>query len=338
MTPFATARSVHLVARPHGAPTPGDFAIVEEELRVPGPGEITVRNVAMSVDPYMRGRMDDRKSYVPPFELNKPMDGGAVGEVIAVGPDVELPVGAMVLHGLGWRDHAVLPARSAQIIDTDLAPATAYLGVLGMTGLTAFGGLTESASFKEGDAVFVSGAAGAVGSLVGQLAKARGAARVIGSAGSAEKVRYLVDELGFDAAFNYKDGPIAEQLAQAAPDGIDVYFDNVGGEHLEAAIGTLNVGGRIAVCGAISQYNSTVPAVGPRNMWLVVASQLRIQGFLVRNFPHLKGQFAQEVGGYLKSGQVQYRETFVDGGVDSAVDALLQMMDGKNIGKMVVRF
>ena len=212
----------------------------------------------MSVDPYMRGRMNDAKSYIPPFQLEQAMDGGAVGEVIA--SDAErFAVGDHVLHGLGWREYADVDAKHAVKVDAELAPLSAYLGVLGMPGLTAYAGLLDVAAFKEGDAVFVSGAAGAVGSQVGQIARLKGASRVIGSAGSAEKVKWLVDELGFDAAFNYKEGPVLEQLRAAAPDGIDVYFDNVGGDHLEAAISTLNVHGRAAVCGAISGYNDTEP-------------------------------------------------------------------------------
>ena len=244
-----------LAARPHGAPTPEDFRLETVDLPPLEEGQVLVANAVMSVDPYMRGRMNDVKSYVPPFQIDAPLEGGAVGTVIE-SRNADLPVGASVLHQLGWREHSVLAGQDATVVDTDAAPDSAYLGVLGMTGLTAYAGLTAVAQMKEGDVVFVSGAAGAVGSTVGQLAKALGASRVIGSAGSAEKVRRL-EELGFDAAFNYRDGAVADLLAEAAPDGIDVYFDNVGGEHLEAAIGAMNRGGRAALCGAISQDNST---------------------------------------------------------------------------------
>lgn len=211
----------------------------------------------------MRGRMSAAKSYVAPFELGKVMQGGAVGEVVESNAE-GIAVGDHVLHFFGWREYAAVDAKTAVKVDPDAAPLSTYLGVLGMTGLTAYAGLLRTAVFKEGDSVFVSGAAGAVGSQVGQIAKLKGASRVIGSAGSDEKVKLLVEEYGFDAAFNYKNGSVAEQLREAAPDGIDVYFDNVGGDHLEAAIGQLNLHGRIAICGMISVYNNTEPAPARR--------------------------------------------------------------------------
>lgn len=256
-----TTRAVHLASRPHGAPTEDNFRIEEISLPELSDGQILVANDIMSVDPYMRGRMNDVKSYVPPFHIDRPLDGGAVGTVIESRSE-EIPEGSHVSHQLGWREHAVLNADDAHIIDTDIAPASAYLSVLGMTGLTAYAGLTRAAEMKAGDAVFVSGAAGAVGSMVGQLARLLGASRVIGSAGTDAKVARL-RELGFDAAFNYHDGPSTELLGQAAPDGIDVYYDNVGGDHLEAAIDHLNIDGRVAMCGAISQYNSVEPPCAP---------------------------------------------------------------------------
>jgi len=336
-SPPATSREVHLASRPSGWPTPENFSVAEVSVPALAVEEVLVRNVVMSVDPYMRGRMDDRPSYVPPFQLGAPLDGGAVGEVLASTSDT-VPVGAHVLHGLGWRELAVLPAARVVVVDTQLAPAGAYLGVLGMPGLTAYAGLLEVAAMKEGDSVFVSGAAGAVGSLVGQIAKQRGAARVVGSAGSADKVRYLVDELGFDAAFNYRDGPVREQLRAAAPDGIDVYFDNVGGEHLEAAISALNLRGRIAICGMISQYNDTEPAPGPRNLAMVLGKRLTIRGFIVSDFNHLQPTFGPEMSGWITDGTVRYQETTVDGGVEVAAQAFLDLMRGANTGKMLVRF
>ncbi|MGY0062089.1 NADP-dependent oxidoreductase [Streptomyces sp. LZ34] len=330
----ATSREWHLVARPEGWPKPEDFALRETPVTEPGPGQVLVRNLYMSVDPYMRGRMNDVKSYVPPFKLDHPMDGGAVGEVIASNAE-GIAVGEHVLHFGGWREYAQVDAKHAVKVDPAAAPLSAYLGVLGMTGLTAYAGLIEVASFKEGDAVFVSGAAGAVGSEVGQIAKLKGASRVIGSAGSDEKVRLLTEEYGFDAAFNYKNGPVAEQLKEAAPDGIDVYFDNVGGEHLEAAIGSLNVHGRITVCGMIAQYNATEPPTAPRNLALVIGKRLRVQGMLVNDHQHLQQQFVEEVGDWLREGKLHYRETVIKG-VDNAVDAFLGMLRGANIGKMIV--
>lgn len=256
------SREWHLVARPHGWPKPEDFALRETEVPEPGPGEILVRNLYVSVDPYMRGRMNEARSYAEPYRLDQPMHGGAVGRVVASAAEGFAP-GDHVLHPLGWREYALAKAEAVVKVDPDLAPLSTYLGVLGMTGLTAYAGLLRVAGLKEGDVVFVSGAAGAVGSQVGQIARLKGASRVIGSAGSDEKVKLLVEEYGFDAAFNYKNGPVAEQLAAAAPDGIDVYFDNVGGEHLEAAIGALNLRGRVAVCGMIAIYNATEPAPAP---------------------------------------------------------------------------
>ncbi|MEU6080962.1 NADP-dependent oxidoreductase [Streptomyces sp. NPDC047108] len=331
-----TGREWHLTARPHGWPKPEDFALREAEIPTPGPGQILVRNTHMSVDPYMRGRMNDVKSYVPPFQLDQPMEGGAVGQVLASNSDT-VAVGDHVLHGLGWREYAVLDAKHSAKVDPALAPLPAYLGVLGMPGLTAYAGLLEVASFKEGDAVFVSGAAGAVGSQVGQIAKLKGASRVIGSAGSDEKVRLLVEEYGFDAAFNYKNGPVEEQLKAAAPDGIDVYFDNVGGDHLEAALATLNVHGRAALCGMIAQYNATEPTPAPRNLAQVIGKRLRLQGVLVRDHAGLQEQFVGEVSGWIRSGELKYGETVVEG-IDHAVDAFLGMLRGENVGKMIVAF
>ncbi|MER6143203.1 NADP-dependent oxidoreductase [Streptomyces sparsogenes] len=330
----ATGREWHLVARPEGWPKPEDFALREVPVGEPGPGQVLVRNLYMSVDPYMRGRMNDVKSYLPPFKLDHPMNGGAVGQVVASNAE-GVAVGDHVLHFAGWREYATMGAEHAVKVDPAAAPLSAYLGVLGMTGLTAYAGLLEVASFKEGDVVFVSGAAGAVGSEVGQIAKLKGASRVIGSAGSDEKVRLLTQEYGFDAAFNYKKGPVAEQLKEAAPDGIDVYFDNVGGEHLEAAIGRLNVHGRITICGMIAQYNATEPPAAPRNLALVIGKRLRIQGMLVQDHQHLQQRFVEEVGGWLREGKLHYRETVVKG-IDSAVDAFLGMLRGENIGKMIV--
>lgn len=336
MTAFpASGREWHLVARPHGWPKAEDFALREVPVAEPGEGRILVRNKHFSVDPYMRGRMNDVKSYTPPFKLDQPMDGAAVGEVVA--SDAEgFAVGDQVLHGLGWREYARVPAQYAVKVDASLAPLSAYLGVLGMTGLTAYAGLFETASFKEGDAVFVSGAAGAVGSQVGQLARIKGASRVIGSAGSDDKVKLLTEEYGFDAAFNYKTGgSIKEQLKQAAPDGIDVYFDNVGGEHLEAALSSFNLHGRATICGMISQYNSTEATPAPRNLAVIIGKRLRLQGMLVNDHKALQPQFVKDVAGWLASGELKYRETFVEG-IENGYDAFVGLLRGENTGKMIV--
>ncbi|GAA2353087.1 NADP-dependent oxidoreductase [Dactylosporangium salmoneum] len=324
----------YLAARPTGFPSAADFELREEAVPQPGPGQVVVRNDVMSVDPAMRGRMNDVPSYVAPFQLGAPLDGGAVGTVVASQSDA-VKVGDSVLHGLGWREYAVLDAGHTRVVDTAAAPSSAYLGVLGMPGLTAYAGLLDVARMRPEETVFVSGAAGAVGSLAGQIARLRGARLVIGSAGSAEKVRYLTEELGFDAAFNYRDGDIRGQLKRLAPDGIDVYFDNVGGEQLEAALFRMNVHGRVAVCGAISQYN-TPDAKGIRNLSLLISKRLTLQGFLVLDHWSRREAFAEEMAAWLRADRVKVAETFVDG-IDHAVDAFLGMLQGANLGKMVVR-
>ncbi|MBW4719031.1 NADP-dependent oxidoreductase [Saccharothrix obliqua] len=339
MTVPSTALEIRLASRPQGLPTPENFELAEAPVPTPGPGQLLVRNLVMSVDPYMRGRMNDVKSYVPPFQVGQALDGGAVGEVVASNAE-GFAVGDKVLHGLGWREYAAVDAEHAVRVDPDLAPLGAYLGVLGMPGLTAYAGLLEVAAFKEGDVVFVSGAAGAVGQVVGQVARLRGAKRVIGSAGTAEKVKYLVEELGFDTAFNYRDGDVPELLRSAAPEGIDVYFDNVGGPHLEAALDVFNPYGRAALCGAISVYNesaSTLPP-GPRNLGVAVGKQLTLRGFLVRDHAHLRDRFVQEVGGWIADGSLRYTETVTEGGVAKAPEAFIGMLKGENTGKALVTF
>ena len=331
----AATREIQLASRPHGRPVPENFRLAESALPELQEGQVLVRNLFMSVDPYMRGRMNDVKSYSAPFALDAALDGGAVGEVIA-SRAADRQVGETVVHALGWREYAVLDAGATTPARTELAPAPAFLGALGMTGLTAYAGLLKVANFKAGEVVFVSGAAGAVGSLVGQIAKALGASRVIGSAGSAEKVARLL-ELGFDAAFNYHDGPVAEQLAAAAGDrGIDVYFDNVGGEHLEAALSALTVGGRVAMCGAISQYNATEPTPAPRNLMLAIGKQLTLKGFIVGSYWQHMPEFIEAMSGWLADGAVRYDETIVDG-LENAPQAFMNLLDGANTGKMLVR-
>lgn len=331
----AVTREIQLASRPVGRPAPENFRLAESPLPELRDGQVLVRNQFISVDPYMRGRMNDVKSYSAPFALDKALDGGAVGEVIA-SRTADRKVGDAVVHHLGWREYAVVDATATTPARTDLAPASAFLGALGMTGLTAYAGLLKVAEFKAGDAVFVSGAAGAVGSLVGQIAKAMGASRVIGSAGSPEKVARLL-ELGFDAAFNYRDAPVLDQLKDAAGEhGIDVYFDNVGGDHLEAALSVLNVGGRVAMCGAIAQYNSTEPPAAPRNLALAIGKQLTLKGFLVGGYRQYAGEFAEHMAGWLADGSVSYDETVVDG-LENAPQAFIDLLDGANTGKMLVR-
>jgi len=329
-----SSRQIVLAARPQGEPVPADFRLEACEVPDPGPGEVLVRNTWMSVDPYMRGRMNDARSYVPPFQVGLPLDGGAVGTVVASG-DPAVPEGATVLHGLGWRELALVPAERVQAVDPGAGPAQAYLGALGMPGLTAYVGLLDIANLRPGDVVFVSGAAGAVGSLAGQIAKLRGHT-VVGSAGSAEKVALLRDELGFDAAFNYKDGRVRDLLREAAPEGIDVYFDNVGGEHLEAAIGSLRRDGRVALCGAISAYNATEPQPGPRNVNQAIGKRLTLRGFIVSDHSARMPDLLADVGPAVADGRIVVRETIQDG-LERAPQAFIDLLRGANTGKMLVR-
>jgi len=336
MTPSPRSTQIQLASRPVGWPTEHDFRTVNVSYPDLAPGQVRVINEFVSVDPYMRGRMNDVKSYSPPYVLGETMTGGAVGRVVATAAD-GLAVGDAVVHQYGWRDVVQEDAAGFRVVpDIPGIPLSAYLGVLGMTALTAYVGLLEVAGMAEGDTVFVSGAAGAVGSTVGQIARLKGAGRVIGSAGSAEKVALLTGKYGFDAAFNYKDGSLAEQLAAAAPDGIDVYFDNVGGEHLEAALASLNDGGRAALCGAISQYNQTGGSAGPRNMANIVTRGLTLRGFIVSNYTQHFPAFAAEMGAWVAAGDVVFDETIVEG-VDNTVAAFLGLLRGENTGKMVVR-
>jgi NADPH-dependent curcumin reductase CurA len=328
-------REIILASRPDGWPTVANFALVQTPHQDLADGQVRIRNLFMSVDPYMRGRMNDVKSYVPPFEVGKPLEGGAVGEVIeSRSPD--LAVGDLVLHMLGWRDEAVLDARHARKVAKieGLSPS-AYLGVLGMPALTAYVGLLDIAAFQPGDSVFVSGAAGAVGSVAGQIAKLKGASRVIGSAGSDEKVRWLT-EIGFDVAFNYKTAPVLDQLRNAAPGGIDVYFDNVGEDHLDAALWMLNTHGRVAMCGAIARYNDTELTPGPSAIAMVITKRLTLRGFIITDHQDRLPAMIAEVGGWLREGKLLHAETVVDG-LEHAPDAFISLLRGANTGKMIVR-
>ncbi len=327
-------REIHLASRPDGKPTLDNFRTVEVDLPDLDDGQVLVRNTIMSVDPYMRGRMNDVKSYVPPFQIDQPLDGGAVATVIESRVE-QLPVGTRVTHGLGWREHAILAGDAVRPVTAGDVPDSAYLGVLGMPGLTAYAGLLLAAEMREGDAVFVSGAAGAVGSIVGQIARLKGASRVIGSAGTPDKIARL-EELGFDAAFNYHDGDVTEQLAKAAPEGIDVYFDNVGGDHLEAAIANLRTDGRVAMCGAISQYNSTKPATAPHNLALAIGKRLTLRGFVIAKYAEqARADFERDMGRWIADGSIHWDETARDG-LDAAPQAFIDLLDGANTGKMIV--
>jgi NADPH-dependent curcumin reductase CurA len=331
--PNMTSREIRLASRPTGVPTASNFTLAETTLEPLQEQQVLVRNLFMSVDPYMRGRMNDRKSYVPPFEIGKVLDGGAVGEVME-SRSGEFKEGDIVTSRYGWREAFIAAPQELHGVNKAVQPLSIYLGTLGMTGMTAWAGLTM-VEVKAGDVIYISGAAGAVGSVAGQLAKLRGC-RVIGSAGSEEKVRHLLEECGFDAAFNYKTGPVLDQLNRAAPDGIDVYFDNVGGESLEAALSALRVHGRIIACGGISGYNEDEPKPGPSNLFNMTTKRLTMKGLIVGDWLDRQGEFEKEAGAHYQAGKLKSLETVVVG-LDQAADAFIGLFAGKNVGKMVVQ-
>ena len=268
---------VRLASRPQGEPTLDNFSFATVDLPDPEPGEVLVRNVCISVDPYMRGRMNEGKSYVPPFQIGQAMEGGAIGKVV-VSRNEKLPAGTFVQSIYGWREAYAALAVSLKAVDTSVAPPSAYLGILGVTGLTAWVGLLQIARLKHGETVFVSGGAGAVGSAACQIAKMHGG-KVLANASSEPKVAFLRDDLKVDYAFNYRDGDPLDHLKKGAPDGIHIYFDNTGGPQLEAALAALRSYGRVALCGGIAGYNTPVP--GPRNLMLAIGKRLRVEGFIV---------------------------------------------------------
>ena len=329
-----SSREIRLASRPNGEPAHENFELATAQVGPPGEGELLVKNVLMSVEPYMRGRMNDAKSYVPPFAVGEPLSGAAVGTVVASNaPGIE--AGATVLHDRGWREHAVVPAKSARVVDTSSVPAETYLGALGTPGFTAWAGLRIIADVQPGKTIFISGAAGAVGSMAVQLAK-RWGLRVIGSASSAEKARVVREDFGADSAFDYHDGP-QEQLRALAPGGIDYYFDNVGGEQLEAAIGAAREHARIVLCGAISQYNAASPPPGPRNLGLAIGRRLRLEGFIIIDHLARYGEFVREVAPLIASGELRAPVTIVDG-LENAPAAFMNILrPNANVGKAVVR-
>jgi NADPH-dependent curcumin reductase CurA len=338
-------REVRVRRHAVGAAAGEDFHVIEVPMPEPADGEVLVRNTWTSVDPAIRIRLAARApaGYVRSFRLEAPMDGiMTVGEVVESRAEGFVP-GDTVWHGYGWREYAAVPPGAAALgelhalrrLDTTIAPAQAYLGPLGGMGLTAYVGLFDVAELRDGDVVWVSAAAGAVGSLVAQLAKLRGHA-VIGSAGSDTKVAHLLDELGLDAAFNYKRGALEEQLRAAAPDAIDVYFDNVGGDHLRAALAVLRRWGRVAICGAVSQYQRDRPVPGPDNLFQAVANDLTLRGFRASSYVHRIDAMQQEIAGWLRAGRLRYRETVFEG-LERAPEALARMLAGDTVGKTLVR-
>lgn len=328
------AKEIRLASRPQGEPTAANFQSISVDLPEMQPGEVLVRNAFFSVDPYMRGRMSEGKSYVAPFAVGKALDGAAVGQVVQ-SRDAGFPPSTWVQSLCGWRDYYIVPASQLRAIDATQAPASAYLGVLGATGLTAWVGLNDIANIKEGETIFISGGAGAVGSAACQLAKLRGC-RVIASAGSAAKVGFLKNQLKVDHAFNYRESDLREQLMEAAPDGLHVYFDNTAGPQLEAALYAMRNHGRVVMCGAISGYNTPVP--GPRNLALTIVRRLRMQGFIVVDHLHRMPAFLAEMVPALRAGKLLHQETIVDG-LEQAPAAFISLLHSgdAHIGKLVVR-
>jgi NADPH-dependent curcumin reductase CurA len=331
-----TSKEIHLKNRPEGLPPKSDFELAEVALPAISEGEVLVQNIYMSVDPYMRGRMYDRKSYVPPFQIGQPLEGGCVGRVIE-SKNGGFNVGDHVLSMLGWREYYVSGGDGLTKVDPGLAPLQAYLGAVGMTGMTAYVGLLHIGELKEGQTVFVSAAAGAVGSIVCQIAKLKGC-YVVGSAGSDEKVAWLVEEAGVDAAFNYKttDDVIAE-VGRHFPKGIDVYFENVGGVHLEAALEHMNPNGHIVMCGMISMYNAVSPVPGPVRMPFIIQKKLTVKGFIVMDHLDKFNSFIADMGKWTAEGKIKWKETIVDG-IENAPEAFIGLFKGANFGKMLVKF
>ena len=338
---MTTSTEIRLKSRPVGVPAAANFETATVDVAAPKAGEVLIRNTFMSVDPYMRGRMYDRPSYVPPFQIGEALQGHAVGEVVESNADGFAP-GDLVSSMFGWREaftvapatFAAMPAMFSKLPAIPGVSPSAFLGVLGMPGLTAYAGLLEIGAPKEGDTVFVSGGAGAVGSVVAQIAKIKGCT-VVATAGSAAKCDWL-RSVGVDHAINYKDGDLLGQVKAAVPKGIDVYFDNVGGEHLEVAIEVARQGARFAECGMISQYNDTEASPGPRNIIMVVGKSLKIQGFIVSNYSHLQPAFVADMGRWIGEGRIKWEETVMNG-IASAPDAFIGLFSGGNTGKMVVK-
>ena len=328
------AKEIRLASRPVGEPTMDNFAFASVDLPELQPGQVLVRNAFFSVDPYMRSRMNEGKSYVPPFAVGKALDGAAVGQVVQ-SRDAGFPVSTWVQSLCGWRDYYVVPAAQLRAIDATQAPASAYLGVLGATGLTAWVGLNDIARIRENETIFISGGAGAVGSVACQLAKQRGC-RVISSAGSAAKVAFLKNQLKVDYAFNYRESDPLEQLRKAAPEGLHVYFDNTAGPQLEAALACMRNHGRLAMCGAIAGYNA--PVEGPRNLTLVITRRLRMEGFIIVDHLHRMPQFLAEAIPAVRAGKLLHQETAIQG-IENAPQAFISLLSSgdAHMGKLVIR-
>lgn len=330
----AKNREIHLVNRPSGMPTEDDFKFVDSEIPRPGENEVLLKTLYLSVDPYMRGRMDDVASYIEPFALNEVMNGGVVAEVVESN-SANLATGDIVIGNLSWAEYSVANEKDVRKIDPDVAPLSSHLGILGMPGLTAYFGLLDIGKPQPGETVVVSGAAGAVGSAVGQIAKMK-STHVVGIAGSDEKIDYLINELGFDAAVNYKSPTFEADLEKAIPNGVDVYYENVGGEISDIVMKSLNKFSRIPVCGAISSYNVEGEDIGPRLQGILIKNSTLMQGFTVANYSDRFREAAADLGKWLQAGDLKYEETIIEG-FDNILDAFFGLFEGKNLGKLVVK-
>ena len=333
MTAIAN-RQFRLAARPVGLPRASDWTLDTQPVPEPGEGEFLVRMEYISLDPAMRGWMNEGKSYVPPVGIGEVMRAYSAGEVVA-SQHPKFPVGSRVAGLFGVQEYSLSDGKGARVVDTALAPLPTYLGVLGMTGMTAYFGLLDVGEAKEGDTVVVSGAAGAVGTVVGQVAKIKGC-RVVGIAGGEEKCRWLVEELGFDAAIDYKREDVRAALRQHCPKGIDIYFDNVGGEILDAALLNLALHARVVVCGAISQYNATEGVRGPSNYLSLLVNRARMQGMVVFDYAARYGEAARDMAGWLAEGRLKAREDIAEG-FETFPDALLRLFRGDNTGKLLLK-
>ncbi|MCY1073956.1 NADP-dependent oxidoreductase [Archangium lansingense] len=330
----ATNHQFRLAARPVGLPKREDWSYTEEPVREPGEGELLVKVLYLSLDPAMRGWMNEGKSYIPPVGIGEVMRAAAVGRVIA-SKHPGFAVGDQVSGIFGVQEYALSNGKGVTKVDTRAAPLPVYLGVLGITGLTAYFGLLDIGKPQPGNTVLVSGAAGAVGTVVGQIAKLKGC-RVVGIAGGADKCRYIVEELGFDAAIDYKSEDVRKALRTHCPNGIDVYFDNVGGDILDAALTQISRGARIVICGAISQYNNTTPVKGPSNYLSLLVNRASMTGMVVFDYAARYGEAVREMAGWMAEGKLKSREDIVEG-LETFPDTLLKLFKGENTGKLVLK-
>lgn len=327
-------RQILLASRPKGMPEASNFALKESVLSKPKVGEVLIKTLYLSVDPYMRGRMNDRPSYISPFQLNQPITGGVVGKVVESN-DEKFKTESYVYGFLDWADYSIAKGQDLQQLDSSIAPLTTTLGVLGMPGMTAYFGLLDIGLPKKGETIVISGAAGAVGSLVGQIAKIKGC-RVVGIAGSDDKVNYLTKDLGFDLAVNYKQTDYFEKLKKGCPNGVDIYFDNVGGEITDHVITLINKNSRVIICGQISMYNLEKPDIGPRNFWIFLTRSATLKGFLVFDYQARFPEGIRQMAQWIKEGRIKYRETIVEG-LENAPKAFIGLFKGENVGKQLVK-